>query len=75
MSIDDIRTLKHTKPFRPFELVTTGGQRVLIKEPICIALSPTGDSVAGYSPSGSFFLMLAEIAEVRQKKARGRKAA
>jgi len=40
MSIDEIRTLKHAKPFRPFDIVTRDGQVVDIELPIRIALSP-----------------------------------
>jgi len=40
MSIDEIRTLKHAKPFRPLDIVTKDGQVVDIELPIRIALSP-----------------------------------
>ena len=74
MSIDEIRTLKHAQPFRPFEIVTKKGQKVCIEEPIRIALSPTGDSVAGFGRDGSFYLPLGEIAAVRLTNKRKRKA-
>ena len=73
MSIDQIRALKHAKPFRPFELVTKRGERVCIDEPISIALSPTGNSVAGYGQAGSFYLMLGDIDSVRLRTKRRKK--
>jgi hypothetical protein len=74
VSIEQIRALKHAKPFRPFELVTKDGQRIYIEQPIRIALSPTGDSVAGYGQDGSFFFMLSDIAAVQPRVKRRRKA-
>jgi hypothetical protein len=74
VSIDQIRALKHAKPFRPFELVTKDGQRVCIEQSIRIALSPNGDSVAGYGQDGSFFLMLSDIAAVQPRVKRRRRA-
>ena len=76
MSIEEIRALKHAKPFRPFDIVTKDGKKVRIEQAIRIALSPTGDSVAGFARNGSFYLLLSEIAAVRAKrKARRKRAA
>jgi hypothetical protein len=72
MGIDEIRALKHAEPFRPFEIVTKNGRKVHIEQPIRIALSPTGDSVAGFGRDGSFFLPLSEIASVQAKPRRKR---
>lgn len=72
--MDQIRALKHAKPFRPFELVTKHGERVYIEQAIRIALSPIGNSVAGYGQDGSFFLMLSDIASVRRCTARRKKS-
>jgi len=74
VSIEDIRALKHAKPFRPFELVTKHGERIYIEQPIRIALSPIGDSVAGYGQDGSFFLMLSDIVSVRRRTVRRKKS-
>ncbi len=70
MSIEDIRTLKHAKPFKPFEMVTKDGRTVRIRLPHHIALSPGGESVAGFGHNGSFFLMLSEIMELRARRKR-----
>jgi len=74
MSIDEIQALKHAKPFRPFEIVTKNGRKVRIEQPMRIALSPTGDSVAGFGRNGSFYISLLEIAAVHTKKNRKKRA-
>jgi hypothetical protein len=73
MTIEEIRALKHAKPFRPFDIVTKDGRRLHIEMPIRIALSPTGKSVSGFDPGGFFFLSLGEIAALRLR--RGKKKA
>lgn len=75
MSIEDIRTLKHAQPFRPFDILTTDGRTVRVPLPHRIALSPRGDSVAGFGDDGSFFLMLSEIVTVKARAARRAKSA
>ena len=75
MSIEEIRTLKHAKPFRPFELITTAGEKVRIRLPHHIALAPNGQSVTGFGHDGSFLLMLSEIKELRAKAQRHKKTA
>ena len=72
MSIEEIRALKHAKPFRPFEIVTREGRKLRIPLEHRIALSPKGDSIAGFAVEGSFFLMLSEIAQLKAR--RGRRA-
>ena len=75
MSIDDIRTLKNAKPFRPFAIVRKDGTKLHIEAPLRIALSPVGDSVAGFAREGSFFCPLSQIADVKAAVKRRRKAA
>ena len=75
MSIEEIRVWKHAQPFRPFAIVRKDGTRLHIEEPIRIALSPVGDSVAGFAREGSFFCPLSQIAEVRAARRRKTKAA
>ena len=72
MSIDEIRTLKHAKPFRPFDILTKDGQKIRVPLEHRIALSPRGESVAGFGEDGYFHLMLTQIESVKQS--RGRKA-
>jgi hypothetical protein len=70
VSIEEIRTLKHAKPFRPFDIVTKDGRKLRIPLEHRIALSPRGDSVTGFAVDGSFFLPLSEIAEVKAQSGR-----
>ncbi len=63
MSIEEIRTLKHAQPFRPFEIETKDGRKFRIPMEHRIALSPLGKSVSGFAVNGSF-LELTEIAAV-----------
>ncbi len=71
MSIDEIRTLKHAQPFRPIKIVTKQGQTLRIDLPIRIALAPNGESVAGFTHDGAFFLMLSEVANANETRKKG----
>lgn len=66
MSIEDIRALKRAEPFRPFEILTKAGETILIPLEHRIALSPRGESVAGFGEGGYFFLPISEIDRVKQ---------
>ncbi len=70
MSIEEIRALKHAKPFRPFDIVTKDGRKLRIPLEHRIALSPRGDSVTGFASDGSFFLLLSDIANVKTGRKR-----
>ncbi len=70
MSIEEIRTLKHAKPFRPFDIVTKDGRKLHIPFEHRVALSPTGESISGFAVNGSFFLQLPEIAAVKARAKR-----
>ena len=70
MSIDEIRVLKHAKPFRPFDIHTKDGRKLRIPFEHRIALAPSGNRVAGFAEDGSFSLLLSEISGV---KLRGRR--
>ncbi|CAN5735104.1 hypothetical protein BH20VER1_BH20VER1_19580 [soil metagenome] len=58
MSIEDIRSLKHTAPFRPFNIVMDDGRVVWVSGPERIALSPSGKTVAVYEGSAVSFFAL-----------------
>lgn len=64
MGIEDIRRLKHTEPFSPFNIVMEDGRVVWIAEPQRIALSPTGKTVAVYEGSTVSFLVVQRIAQL-----------
>jgi hypothetical protein len=72
VSIEEVRTLKHARPFRPFDIVTKDGRTLHIELPIRIALSPTGKSVSGFDPDGFFFIPLGDIAELRLRRRKKR---
>lgn len=76
MSIDDIRTLKHADPFRPFEIQTRDGRKVVIEQPLRIALSRSGKTVAGWGLDGAYFdLVVSDIVQLRAEPKRKRKKA
>lgn len=71
MSIEDIRTLKHAKPFVPFEIVTNDGRTALVSDPHHIAFSPTGRSVSGFGEKArGFYFAVADIAAIRPLESR-----
>lgn len=75
MSIDDIRALKHAQPFRPFEIKTRNGRKVVIEEPLRIALSRSGETVRGFGLDGSFEFLVAEIVRLRTRAKRKKEKA
>ncbi len=68
MSIEDIRALKHARPFLPFEIKTKDGQKAVIPEPLRIALSRSGKVVRGFGLDGSFEFLVADIVKLRTRK-------
>ena len=70
MSIDDIRVLKNAKPFEPFDILTNDGRVRRIPFPHRIALSPRGESIAGFAEDGSFFLMLSDVIALKPRSRR-----
>lgn len=50
MNIEEIRHLKHTEPFQPFDIVMKDGRMVRVERPSAVALSTTGKTVAVYEP-------------------------
>jgi hypothetical protein len=48
MGIEDIRILKCSEPFSPFNIVMSDGRVVWVERPERIALWPTGNPVAVY---------------------------
>ncbi|PYL07562.1 MAG: hypothetical protein DME33_10010 [Verrucomicrobia bacterium] len=64
MSIEEIRELKHTEPFSPFNIVMKDGRVVWVAKPRRIALSPTGKTVAVYEGSTVSFFVVQRIAQL-----------
>lgn len=65
MSIDDIRRLKHSQPFNPFNIVMKDDRIVWVSGPERIALSPTGKTVAVYEGSTVSFLEVTRITQLQ----------
>ncbi len=64
MSIEDIRALKHSAPFSPFNIVMNDGRVLWISRPEKIALSPTGKTIAVAQGSAFSFLAVQRIARL-----------
>jgi hypothetical protein len=64
VSIDDIRQLKHTAPFSPFNIVMKDGRVLWVGNALAIALSPSGKTVAVVQGSAFSFLVVERIAKI-----------
>ena len=56
INAEQIRSLYHAEPFRPFELITDSGHRVHVKSRNRLVISPTG----------RFVLVVGEADSIRQ---------
>ncbi len=52
MTFEEIRKLYHAAPFRPFEIILTGGRRVRVDHPEIMALSPDEDVIVVFEEDG-----------------------
>jgi hypothetical protein len=52
--VDAIRALEQARPFRPFVIETTAGERYSVPRPGSIAISPGGDAMILWSGPGRF---------------------
>ena len=62
MGIEDIRILKYSEPFSPFNIVMSDGRVVWVERPERIALWPTGKPVAVYEGPAVSILEVKRIA-------------
>jgi len=67
VSIEDIRALKRSEPFSPFNIVMKDGRVVWVGEPQRLALSPTGKTVAVAEGSAFSFLVVQRIAKLEPR--------
>jgi hypothetical protein len=67
VSIEDIRALKHSEPFSPFNIVMNDGRIHWISAPERIALSPSGKTVAVAQGSAFLFLVVQAITRLEPK--------
>ncbi len=70
MTIDEIRTLHRAEPFRPFKLCLADGREYTVDIRMCLALSPTGRTVALVLPEDDFAII--EVESIREIKLLGR---
>ena len=68
MSIEEIRSHRNAKPFRPFELVLQDGNVLHVAGPERIAIAPWG-RLCVYSGSLPYMPHASEVAEVRMDSA------
>jgi len=52
MEIDQFRSALHTRPFRPFTVVTADGERHAVGHPEMVALTPSGRTVVLFDDLG-----------------------
>ena len=57
MTIDGLKKLHDTRPFRPFVMHMTDGRQIHVKEPEILARSPNGRMAAVYTRGDSFALI------------------
>lgn len=73
MTIEKIRELRHSKPFKPFLIRLANGQKVKVQEAFNMALSPTGTYVVVFGPNGDYHhIDLESISEITLGKNSGR---
>ena len=53
MKIDEVRSLLHASPFRPFLIHVADGGRIPVKHEDFVALAPTGREMIVYQPNGT----------------------
>ena len=57
MRIDELRRIHRAQPFEPFTIRVADGREYLVKHPELLAISPTGRTVALYTPDDLFDIL------------------
>jgi hypothetical protein len=65
MSIEEIRTLKHAKPFQPFDIVMNDGRVLRVALPERLAVSASGQTISVFDGPAADFLEVQRIAALR----------
>jgi hypothetical protein len=73
VSIDDIRTLRNARPFKPFDIVLRAGRRVRVALPERLALAPNGEKLGVYEDIMPTLVEVASIASVALASLRKRR--
>jgi hypothetical protein len=66
MTIDEIRALHRAEPFRPFKLCLSDGREYTVDIRMCLALDPTGRTVALVLPKDD--LAIIEVKSIQEIK-------
>lgn len=62
VTIENLRELRHAKPFRAFSIVMDDGRKLPVTHAERMALSPDGQVVGLFVKSAPYFLKVASIA-------------
>jgi hypothetical protein len=65
VTADDLREWINRRPFEPFELITTEGERHVVKHPEFALISPTRSVVMDPMSDRFAFVSLLHVTEVR----------
>jgi len=57
MTVQEVKSLYHANPFRPFKIHLSDGRAIPVKQPEYILPDPTGRTVIVYQPDGSFHII------------------
>ncbi len=60
MAIDQIRMLRLSEPFKPFILITKGGERLPVEFPRWLSIAPNGKRLAYSPPTGGLRFISAD---------------
>lgn len=55
MTIEQLRKIHQTRPFRPFTMKLADGSRLRVPHPECLSYSPSGRTVIAVKPEAESF--------------------
>lgn len=50
MELEAVRRIAKAQPFRPFEILVDGGEKIVVKHPEAIWIAPTDDFIVVQTP-------------------------
>ena len=68
MTFEEVRKPYHAAPFRPFDIVLTGGRHVRVDHPEFMALSPDEDVVVVFEPDGHLTIDVPLIVALKESR-------
>ncbi|HYR57628.1 MAG TPA: hypothetical protein VEO95_03320 [Chthoniobacteraceae bacterium] len=69
MSIEQIRSFRNAKPFRPFDVILNDGQALPVVRPERMAIAPWG-RIGVYVGSVPHFFRIDDVSEIKQPATR-----